>query len=250
MWKIQQTNTQPKPSIDAGGCEQRAKCTVSGNLSGVFLFLRLIRQRFATRYMGTFEFIGFQQNSHRKKDQKQKKQSSWSASCLQNDLCLAEEAVREPALPLQVMSFQRVSHWCRCSAHQPRELQGGFQAPEATKRWLSTSGSAQAEVEHVGAFLHLLLHVLTLSTQTRSAVFHQNFYVRWRLHDISKIRAPGGPGARTHSGVPRGGLKLKLYSSGYWFKKKKTLKTWKKDSSLQYLPSVRRGHWSHTVNIE
>lgn len=128
-------------------------------------FFRLIKQRFATRYLGTFEFIGSQQTAAEKKIRNRKiRVSDRPPVCRMISAWLRK--LREPGLLLQVMSFQRVLHWCRCSAQPPRELQGGFQAPEAMKRWHSTSGSAPAEVERVGAFFHLLVHALTLGTQT------------------------------------------------------------------------------------
>lgn len=132
-----------------------------------FVFFLKINQpkRNANRYLGTFEFMGSQQNSCRKKRSRKIRVCDPPPVCRMISAWLRK--TREPGLPLQVMSFQRVLHWCRCSAQQPRELQGGFQAPEAKKRWHSTSGSAPAEVEHVGAFFHLLAHALTLGTQTQ-----------------------------------------------------------------------------------
>lgn len=141
-----------------------------------------------------------------KKDQKEKNLSSWS-TCKTTPVGLRELRGSWPCH----------CKWCLSrgfcvgvSAQQRRELQGGFQAPEATKRWLSTSRAGD-----VSASLHLLPHVLTTGTQNASPLTLTCAYVDMMTENQSArwTRRPN-PQQRT---TWRTKVKVK-YSSGYWFR--------------------------------
>lgn len=161
------------------------------------------KRAFANRYLGTFQLLGFLQNSCRKKMRKREAR----VFDLPPVCRMISAWLREQGLPLQVMSFQRVLHVEVHSSlvNYSEDSKRLRQRSAGTPQRLSTSqgGACGCVFPPAGT---------CADARHANTAFQRNIYV---LHYRSKITARDGSGARTHSGVPRGGLKLKLYSSEY-----------------------------------